>query len=97
MIRFRHGLIVGFALGYYLGAKAGRSRYEQMNAMLDRIRNTQQYLETRTTLSDLFEQGKSMSMEMVDQATGGAVDMILNSRSPEYPGGDHPSGDVTLN
>jgi len=29
-MRFRLGLLLGFALGYILGAKAGRERYEQI-------------------------------------------------------------------
>lgn len=29
-MRFRLGLIIGFAVGYVLGAKAGRERYEQI-------------------------------------------------------------------
>ena len=31
-MRFRVGLLAGFAVGYYLGSKAGRERYEQMTA-----------------------------------------------------------------
>ena len=30
MTKLRFGLIVGFASGYYLGAKAGRGRYVQL-------------------------------------------------------------------
>jgi hypothetical protein len=33
-MRLRVGFISGFALGYYLGAMAGRERYEQINRML---------------------------------------------------------------
>jgi hypothetical protein len=29
-MRFRLGLMVGFAIGYVLGAKAGRERYQQI-------------------------------------------------------------------
>lgn len=29
-MRFRLGLFVGFAIGYVLGARAGRARYEQI-------------------------------------------------------------------
>ena len=29
-MRFRLGVITGFGLGYYLGARAGRERYEQI-------------------------------------------------------------------
>jgi len=38
MTRFRLGLFVGFAAGYYLGAKAGRQRFEQINQAIDRAR-----------------------------------------------------------
>jgi hypothetical protein len=33
MTKFRFGVVVGFAVGYYLGTKAGRSRYEQLNRL----------------------------------------------------------------
>lgn len=36
-MKFRTGLIVGGAVGYYLGAKAGRQRYEQLNGWLTRV------------------------------------------------------------
>ena len=36
-MKFRLGMIVGFAAGYYLGAKAGRERYEQMRRGLARV------------------------------------------------------------
>lgn len=35
-MRMRTGLLAGAALGYYLGAKAGRQRYEQMSTVLGR-------------------------------------------------------------
>ncbi len=36
-MRFRTGLIVGGAVGYYFGAKAGRQRYEQLNQALHKL------------------------------------------------------------
>ena len=36
-MRLRLGALVGFAAGYYLGAKAGRERYEQLRRVIDRI------------------------------------------------------------
>ena len=35
-MRFRTGVVVGFAVGYYFGAKAGRERYEQLKKMVDK-------------------------------------------------------------
>ena len=36
-MRFRAGLLIGLATGYYLGARAGRERYVQINQGLRRI------------------------------------------------------------
>jgi hypothetical protein len=35
-MKLRTGLVVGFAVGYYFGAKAGRERYEQLRRLIDR-------------------------------------------------------------
>jgi len=35
-MRFRLGLVLGFGLGYYLGARAGRERYEQLRGLVAR-------------------------------------------------------------
>ena len=34
-MKLRTGLVVGFAVGYYFGAKAGRERYEQLRRLID--------------------------------------------------------------
>ncbi len=38
MTKFRAGVVFGFAAGYYLGTRAGRERYEQINRLLRRSR-----------------------------------------------------------
>ncbi len=37
---FKTGALVGFAVGYYLGSKAGRERYEQINTWIDQLRDS---------------------------------------------------------
>jgi len=32
--RFRLGVVIGFGVGYYLGTKAGRERYEQLRSVV---------------------------------------------------------------
>ena len=39
-MRFRVGLLAGLAIGYYLGTKAGRERYEQIRRWLDDARQS---------------------------------------------------------
>jgi hypothetical protein len=40
-MRFRLGLLVGLVVGYYLGAQAGRERYEQMNRLFAKARGSE--------------------------------------------------------
>src|SRR5712672_2541849 len=39
-MRFRVGLLAGFAVGYYLGSKAGRERYEQIRRWIEDARRS---------------------------------------------------------
>ena len=39
-MRFRVGLLAGFAVGYYLGSKAGRGRYEQIRRWIEDARRS---------------------------------------------------------
>jgi hypothetical protein len=36
-VKFRLGLVVGFGAGYYLGARAGRERYEQLRRLAGKV------------------------------------------------------------
>jgi hypothetical protein len=39
-MRFRLGFLLGFAVGYYFGSKAGRERYEQIRRWLEDARQS---------------------------------------------------------
>ena len=39
-MRFRFGAVIGFAVGYYFGAKAGRERYVELQRMITKLRTT---------------------------------------------------------
>jgi hypothetical protein len=40
-MKFRTGVAVGFAVGYYFGAKAGRERYYQLRTQLQELGNAE--------------------------------------------------------
>jgi hypothetical protein len=40
MTKFRIGLLLGFGAGYYLGTKAGRQRYAELNRLISRLRKS---------------------------------------------------------
>ncbi|MDQ1404252.1 MAG: hypothetical protein QOG03_2568 [Actinomycetota bacterium] len=65
MTRFRIGLAVGMAVGYYLGAKAGRERYDQMNRALRKLRR-----------SDAFEVAADKAKAVVDLGVERAKDVV---------------------
>ena len=68
-MRFTAGLVVGLAVGYYLGSKAGRERYEQIEEWLDRVRGTDTYRDVISRLEQLYEQGRLGSEPMLDLRT----------------------------
>jgi hypothetical protein len=39
-MRFRLGLVVGFGVGYYFGAKAGRTRYLQLREWINNAKES---------------------------------------------------------
>lgn len=87
-MRFRLGLIVGGAAGYYFGTAAGRERHEQINRMIGKVKRSDAY-ETATEKAhaavDLaMERGKDFvedhtplggrQGDLVEAATNGAYD-----------------------
>jgi hypothetical protein len=72
-VKFRFGLVVGFGLGYYLGARAGRARYEQMRRRLERLRDSRLFdrLQAAVELSVERmrpEEQSDIPLHLVDQA-----------------------------
>lgn len=64
---FKTGALVGFAVGYYLGAKAGRERYHQINDWLEQVRSS----EAVTTVTD-------KAKSIVDEASDLTQDFSSN-------------------
>ncbi len=64
-MRLRVGFITGLALGYYLGAMAGRERYEQINKLLRQAQG-----------SDAFEGAADKARAVVDLGRERARDLV---------------------
>lgn len=67
-MRARTGVIVGFALGYYYGARAGRERYEQLDRVLVAVRKSRPYLEARLALLEIIEANRDRALHLVRDA-----------------------------
>ncbi len=82
-MRFKLGFLSGFGAGYYLGAMAGRERYEQINQSLRKLRGSDAF-ETVT------EQAKSVAGDGVGTAKEAVESKVGNGRgddlsSPKLP------------
>ena len=54
-MRFRLGVVIGFAVGYYLGTKAGRERYEQIRQWLRDARQSRPFEKAQAAVELGFE------------------------------------------
>jgi hypothetical protein len=70
-MRFRMGIVMGFGAGYYLGAKAGRARYEQLNAMLRRFQRSDAYEMATAKASEAAHSGMDKAKGFVEEHTPG--------------------------
>jgi hypothetical protein len=67
---FKLGVIVGAAGGYYLGAKAGRQRYEQMNRALRRLRRSETFEAATDRAKSTLEDGVGKAKDLVGSKLG---------------------------
>ncbi|MCD9622392.1 YtxH domain-containing protein [Rhabdothermincola salaria] len=78
---FKTGFIVGAAVGYYFGAKAGRDRYEQIDRQLEKVRSHPKYQVATEKVGEGLDQVKGLAR---DKASGA------------FNGGDEPSWEPGL-
>ena len=51
-MRFKFGLMIGFATGYYFGTMAGRERYEQIQQWIHKLTTGEEGLGATTPAGD---------------------------------------------
>ena len=83
VMRFRIGLLIGFGLGYYLGAMAGRERYEQLNRMIRKVKR-----------SDAYEVATDKAKAVVDLGVERAKD-VVGDKIGHHNGDPSPAGPYT--
>ena len=76
-MRFRNGVIVGFAVGYYLGTKAPLERHEQIDQALTTIRRSRPYRGLHDAALDTLDEAR---LRVVDAIRGAA----FGSREPDF-------------
>lgn len=66
-MRLRLGLGVGFAAGYYLGSKAGRQRYDQINRTLRKVKRSEAFNEATDKAKAVVDLGVERAKDIVDR------------------------------
>ena len=69
-MRFRMGVVVGFGAGYYLGAMAGRERYEQLNRMIRKARRSGAFDTAADKAKAVVDLGMERARDLVDSRFG---------------------------
>ena len=78
---FKTGLIVGMGVGYVLGTKAGRERYEELKATWDQFTGNPQVQRIVSKGKDIAETGAEKGIRAVETAEEKVKDRLSTSTS----------------
>lgn len=88
-MKLRTGFVLGFGAGYYLGAKAGRQRYEQINQAIEKLKGTEVYETATSKAKEAVDVGVERAKHLVDSRTGGngssKIEVEVDIDRPEPP------------
>ena len=65
-MRFRLGMAVGFAAGYYLGARAGRERYEEINRLVRKVKGSEAFDTATDKAKAVVDLGVERAKDAID-------------------------------
>ena len=69
-MRFRLGLVTGFAAGYYLGSRAGRQRYDQINRTLSKVKRSPAFEQAADQVKTVVEEGVEKARTLIETRAG---------------------------
>jgi hypothetical protein len=90
---FKRGLIVGFAGGYVLGARAGRERYNQINAWWNQLTGNPKVQEFTEKGKEIAGTASRRGLEVVQQ---GAQKVTSTVKERVSGGEEDTTGSVSL-
>jgi len=64
-------MAIGFGAGYYLGAKAGRQRYEQLNRWIEKTRQSEAYENVTEKAKAVVDLGVERARDLVEGGANG--------------------------
>jgi hypothetical protein len=72
-------LLIAGGVGYVLGTKAGRERYEQLRSQFDRVKNDPRVQEKAHQAVDLAKEQAPVVADKVTSAAGAAASKVTGS------------------
>jgi hypothetical protein len=84
-------VVTGFAGGYYLGTRAGRERYEQINKALRRARGSETFEAVADKTKAVVEERVDAARDRVDSARDTAEELIDSRLGNGQSEGPDPS------
>ena len=80
-MRFRLGFVTGMATGYYLGARAGRQRYDQMNRAIAKLRRSEAFEEATDRAKAAVEEAAELAKSVVEEGVEKARSVVDSKTS----------------
>lgn len=87
-MRFRVVFVAGLAVGYVLGSRAGRERYEQIKRMAQRVADNPKVQEA----AGLVGARASRMAAMAKDRVGDKMPFVLSAKNDEVSGGGPGNG-----
>jgi hypothetical protein len=69
-MRFRLGVVVGFGAGYYLGTRAGRERFEDINRLVRKVRRSEAFDTATDKAKAVVDLGVERAKDVIDEKIG---------------------------
>jgi hypothetical protein len=94
-MRGKSGLALGLAVGYVLGTKAGRERYEQLSESAKRLAADPSLQRLQAELGGLFNASKQQATATIEGTAARAADKVEEAREGASGGTTAAGGSTT--
>ena len=92
-MKFRTGLIIGFGVGYVFGTRAGRERYDQLKAIVDRVAANEQVRKAAAAAAKSTEGARNLTGRGLVAAGGAMREAAAATSERSEPSDGNGSGD----
>lgn len=82
-MRFKTGIVVGFAAGYYFGAKAGRERFHQIQDLLDHAKDNAAVQKAVDQAKQVVTDTREKALDVIESHTVGATGTPIDADTTE--------------